>query len=70
VQPQSSCASQSKPTGIVDFVLRDGVDGEVVVSDGPAAESLGRVALRSAIHGGVGDFVDSDIPAASWGCCE
>jgi len=69
-QAHCSCASQSSPTGIVNFVLRDNVDGEVEVSDGPAAESLGRFATRSAIHGGMGELVDSDIPAASGGSCD
>lgn len=65
-----SCASQSNPTGIVDFVLRDDVDGEAVLSDGPTGESLGVVAaIRSAIHGGVGEFGDSDIPAESGTGC-
>ncbi len=66
-----SCASQSNPTGIVDFVPRDDVDGETMVSDGPTVESLGVVvAIRSTIHGGGGEVGDSDIPAASGSCCD
>jgi hypothetical protein len=61
-----SCASQSNPTGIVDFMPRDDVDGEALFSDEPAVESLGAVvAFRRAIHGGVGEVGGSDIPAAS-----
>lgn len=50
---------------------RDDVDGEVTVSDGPTVESLGALAaIRSAIHGGVGEVGGSDIPAASGDCCD
>lgn len=63
-RPHNSFASQSSPTGIVDFELRDSADGDAVASDGPAAGSFGTFAIRSAIHGGVGEVGRSDIPAS------
>ena len=50
---------------------REDVDGEAFVSDEPRVESLDAVvAIRSTIHGGVGEVGGSDIPAASRGCCD
>lgn len=67
-QRHSSFASQSSPTGIVDFEPRDSADGDVVASDGPATGSLGTFAIRSAIHGGVGEVKLSDILASESRC--
>jgi len=64
-QAYGSFASQGSPTGIVDFELRDCADGDVVASDGPVDSW---VAVRSAIHGGVGDVESSDIPVSGGGC--
>src|SRR6266403_980376 len=67
-QPHSSFASQSSPTGIVDFEPRDSADGDAVASDGPATGSLGTFAIRNAIYGGVGEVGRSDVPASESSC--
>lgn len=66
-QAHGSFASQSNPTGIVDFELRHSVDGDVVASGEPEVVSL--EVARNAIHGGVGEPEASGIPD-SGGCCD